>query len=696
MPRKMGKISILLVIVVMLASLTAGCGGVSTPMTLYENTEHGFSIKYPEGWTENVLRPGAWFSIEFTDPEGRLCADVSVEYKTEETTLADAVSEGKAYMEAVPYFELSSEGDTSVGEGMLGYEIVGKGDLGAGKVEKFRYVVLVREKQTFWFGARGEPADFDQQEELIDSIVDSFKLLPTYTFVSPPPSGGGTYTSTEHGFSITYPEGWIEAPTGRPGELVSFASAEGLPSVSINASPVGEGTTLTEFGPQLSQDLGQYWGDYESVSEGEITLDDGTPAYEIVFSGTMEGYTLKGKYVIVIRETQAFFVMGFSTPTRFEQDEGVLNEVIYSFKLLPTYTFEPPPPSGGGTYTSTEHGFSITYPEGWIEAPTGRPGELVSFASAEGLPSVSINASPVGEGTTLAEFGPQLSQDLGQYWGDYELVSEGEITLDDGTPAYEIVFSGTMEGYTLKGKYVIVIRETQAFFVMGFSTPTRFEQDEGVLDEVIYSFHLEWPASEPTTGDEGGPTIAASRLQNPVMLDGKISGNEWEDAGQLSVTFVYAEGGASVTYPGTIYLKHDGTYLWICIRVQDEENRYPEMYDYAAILFDASGDGHIGSGDDSAIIHHGLGPLDLRPDEEEVWRSDTEFGGSSDVAGESKWAAGWYTYEMRKPLNSGDTSGYDIALSPGDTVRSSSCIWDAGEATEWAADAGSFFIVLEP
>lgn len=194
---------------------------------------------------------------------------------------------------------------------------------------------------------------------------------------------------------------------------------------------------------------------------------------------------------------------------------------------------------------------------------------------------------------------------------------------------------------------------------------------------------------------EREPTVVAPRLGNPITLDGAISGNEWDDAGQLSVTFVYSRGGVSLTYPGTIYLKHDGTYLWICIRVQDEENKYPEMYDYAAILFDTNGNHEIGSGDDSAIIHHGLGPVDLRPGEDGVWRSDTEFGGNSDVAGQSGWAAGWYTYEMRKPLNSGDRTGCDIAISPGDTILATSCVWDAAETTESSADAGSFYIEVE-
>jgi len=326
---------------VVLVVLAAGCAGAadtpttpSIPMVSYENTEHGFSIEYPEGWTENERGMGKMFAFEFKDTEGMLTGEVSVEYRTEELVLADLVLETKEYMEASAQFELFSEGYVTIGEGISGYEIVGKGDLGTGQVENFRYVILMREKQGFWVGVRGEPTTFDRQEQLIDTIVDSFKLLSTYTYVPPTPGAEGIYTNTEHGFSITYPEGWLDLPpSGRPGEVVSRTSADGLPNVSVSVMTVGEGTILAEYGQQMSQDLSQHWGDYELVSQGEITLDDGTPAYEIVFSGSMMDYNLKGKYVIVIQNTQVFFITGFSSPARFEQDEAIIDEVINTFHL---------------------------------------------------------------------------------------------------------------------------------------------------------------------------------------------------------------------------------------------------------------------------------------------------------------------------------------------------------------------------
>ena len=334
------RILVLIACLIGLIVAAAGCfrpsaapATPSIPMALYENTEHGFSIEYPEGWAENVQELGTNFSFEFKDPGELLSASVSVEYRTDDIILADFVSEGKEYLEYVPQYELISEGDVTTSEGISGYEIVGKGELGLRKVEKFRFAVLTRGKQGFWIGVWGEPADFEQQEQMINTITNSFTLLPSYTFVPQIPSEGGIYTSEEHGFSVSYPAGWMEASTGRHGEIVTLSSVDGLSSVTFSVVPVGEETTLAEFIPQLKKDLIKHVGDYDLVSEGEITLDDGTPAYEIVFSGIMEGYTLKAKYVIVIRRANAFLAQSVTMPPRFEQDEAAIDEVIHSFHL---------------------------------------------------------------------------------------------------------------------------------------------------------------------------------------------------------------------------------------------------------------------------------------------------------------------------------------------------------------------------
>lgn len=302
-------------------------------MTRYESTEHGFAIQYPEGWTAQPGQQGPRFLLSVLDPEGGLTAMISVEYKTDVMTLDDYVSEGKVYMEAMPHFELISEGPATIGEGISGYGIVGKGDIGTGKVQKFSFGIFVREKQGFSVGVMREPAVFDKSQDIVDAILGSFTLLPSHTYVPPIPSTGGTYTSVEQGFSIVYPAGWTEGLTGRPGEVTSFTGAEGLPTVIISVHHAGTGTTIAETGPGLSQDLAQIVPEYKLVSEGATKLDDGTPAYEIVYTGTGGGYNLTSKVVVVIRGTDAFDITGFSTTPRFEEHEAILDEVMLSFHL---------------------------------------------------------------------------------------------------------------------------------------------------------------------------------------------------------------------------------------------------------------------------------------------------------------------------------------------------------------------------
>lgn len=318
-----------------LAMVAAGCAGMSapsTPMTLYQSTEHGFSIEYPEGWTESTQGFGTQFSIDFQDPEGHLTANVYLQYECQEISRQDFVSEGKSYIKSLPEYRLISERDRLVGEGISGHEIKARGDLGTGQVEKFRYVLVAREKQGFWVGVRGEPTYFDQQKKIVDAIVDSFKLLPTYTFAAPEPWPGGVYTGA--GFAITIPAGWCQYPPARPTHVLHFAPPERTPSLGIAVHDRPEDTNLDEYIDTALEGFPDYWASFHLVSKRRVSVG-GTPAYELVFTGMSDlspGYTSKCKYLSILRGDQAFWVMATSDPTLFQQHEPLINQVIYSFR----------------------------------------------------------------------------------------------------------------------------------------------------------------------------------------------------------------------------------------------------------------------------------------------------------------------------------------------------------------------------
>jgi len=331
--------SALVVSVALLAVAAAGCADVSIEteptsieMITYENAEHGFSIQYPEGWTGGMQGSGAQFSIDFTNPEGRLTASVYLQYECHEFIPADYVAEGRGYLEASPQYQLISERAIAVGEGISGHEVVARGDFGAGKVEKSRFLLVARGQQGFWVFVRGEPADFDEQEQIVDAIADSFKLLPTYSFAPPAPWPGGAYTGA--GFSITIPSGWCQYPPVRPGHILHFAAPERTPSVHISIQHGPEDTALDDYMDGALESLPDYWANFSLISRGKVTLG-GTPACEIVFTGIsdLSPDISRCKYLIVPRGTQGFFwVMVPSSPALFQQHEPIINQVIYSFR----------------------------------------------------------------------------------------------------------------------------------------------------------------------------------------------------------------------------------------------------------------------------------------------------------------------------------------------------------------------------
>lgn len=323
---------------IFLALLSVGCnGGSTTPesMILFESTEHGFSIEYPEGWSENVQEAGTQFSFEFTEPEGVLAASVYLQYGCGEITSADFLAQGEEYLSSIPGYELISERNVVVGGGILGHEVVAKGDLGTGHVEKFRFVLLVREQQGFWYGVHGESAEFDDQENTVEAIMESFQVLPSYTYDWPKLWAGGEYMGA--GFSITIPAGWCQYPVLRTEHVCHFEAAEESTSVHISPQQLPEDTTPQEYVDYVVEDLPSsvYWANFDLVSKRSVNVS-GLTAYELVFTGISDlspGYMLKCKYLIVFHEEQVFWVMAATDPDSFEQHEAIIDDVIYSFQI---------------------------------------------------------------------------------------------------------------------------------------------------------------------------------------------------------------------------------------------------------------------------------------------------------------------------------------------------------------------------
>jgi len=323
---------------ILLALFHVSCNGGSTtpgPMTLFESAEHGFSIEYPEEWAEGVEETGTQFSFEFTEPEELLTASVYLEYRCGDIIWADFLTQGEEYLSSLPGYELISEHDVLVKGGISGHEFVAEGDLGTGYIEKFRFVLLVREQQGFWYGVHGEPAQFEDQESSVEAIMESFEMLSSFSYDWPRLWQGGNYTGA--GFSINIPAGWCQYPVLRTEHVCNFAAAEGNPSVHISPQQLSENTTPQEYVDDLVEALPSsgYWEDFDLLSVQNVTVGD-LAAYELVFTGISDlspGYMLKCKYLIVFHGGDVFWVMAATGSDLFEQHEAIIDDVIYSFRI---------------------------------------------------------------------------------------------------------------------------------------------------------------------------------------------------------------------------------------------------------------------------------------------------------------------------------------------------------------------------
>ena len=319
---------------------------------------------------------------------------------------------------------------------------------------------------------------------------------PTAT-PTPTPAPGTLYEDWSQGFSFRYPEGWTkaEAPVGDGGVGVMVVSPDGKAMAGVYAYYFAEKTTPEQFMDWMMSQSGM--GVTEPLSTKAITLADGTPAVEVLMQSSYVGAERTSKAICLVRETQGLIVYGTAESSDWDAYEEEINGVLSSLRLLPFTGGLPTPtptPAGMGFYRSEEYGFSISYPASWSEMPISGQGDVFSVGAPGYMPGVMVIVMPSGGVASAAQMAAGFIEGMKGVVPDMEVVSQGAVSLDDGTPAYEFVYRGTPPsamGMKLEFKILLVVRGDQGFMVEGYSMPEMFAGQEEVIDSVLYSFHLE-------------------------------------------------------------------------------------------------------------------------------------------------------------------------------------------------------------
>ena len=149
------------------------------------------------------------------------------------------------------------------------------------------------------------------------------------------------------------------------------------------------------------------------------------------------------------------------------------------------------------------------------------------------------------------------------------------------------------------------------------------------------------------------------------QIDGNI-GSEWSDADKHAGD---QELPISPQGHADMWVKHDGTYLYIALILNSDSNN-----PWVAIMFSSAD--HMTPNTDGALLGH---------DEYAAnGYADISFGGagtiSNDASQNGKGAirigvSNQVTIELKKPLNSGDSAGKDIAWAQGNTYALT-VMWD--------------------
>lgn len=169
-------------------------------------------------------------------------------------------------------------------------------------------------------------------------------------------------------------------------------------------------------------------------------------------------------------------------------------------------------------------------------------------------------------------------------------------------------------------------------------------------------------------GNGSDMSVPLSTPISDVDIDGVI-GTEWACVVDSFITDL------SVSH--YVKAKHDGTYLYILLVVDDNTNDLfnpVAAHDWAGVEFDINGDEQIhgtsASPDDFEYCDYkilggedwwGKGFMPINRG------NDTSVGGSNDVIAAKGFDGAQTIWEFKKKLNSGDTTGEDIAMDPSQT-----------------------------
>ena len=146
--------------------------------------------------------------------------------------------------------------------------------------------------------------------------------------------GAAEYANADYGFSIKYPNDWIEKP-GKVAEIqttIFWAEAkETVPILAFDVLDAEEGVNFVDAATAMLAGGGSEL--IEFLSDSETTLTGGTPAFDGVVKFVAEGFPCKALCVGVAKDNQWIFLTITTAYTFVPYDEALYSEIASTWQF---------------------------------------------------------------------------------------------------------------------------------------------------------------------------------------------------------------------------------------------------------------------------------------------------------------------------------------------------------------------------
>ncbi|UCG94127.1 MAG: CocE/NonD family hydrolase, partial [Candidatus Aerophobus sp.] len=267
----------------------------------------------------------------------------------------------------------------------------------------------------------------------------------------------------------------------------------------------------------------------------ETTLSDGvTPAFESVVEYKLGKYDVKTLNLWLVKRDKWLLVAATTVPKLWPQHEAEMEAIVYSltapkWKYVSEKASVTPDMSIKddknlsplkAKYKNKKYGFSLNYPAKYVEKEPrawggGESSEVFRAEAPKRVPQLSMSMYYMEDGTPFSEIkDTYLDAIAHQAATDIKFTSEKEITLSDGTPAYELEIEYRLRGYRLKTLNLWVQKYDRWFAAQAMTTADSWRSDLPEMKTIVSSF------TAPMHDDPNAVHYHSFRTNVP-MRDGK-------------------------------------------------------------------------------------------------------------------------------------------------------------------------------